>query len=139
MKGQAVYDCKAQCEALASCCHDTKNRCIEKMCEVDKSECKKMAQYLKCLMVCECLCSYICTCCCEMEEVSDPCLKELCGKCDKLLGCCKDLKGCLPNEMCEYLNCDKLMGCCCACKSSGKSKSKSKGSKKSKKKINVKV
>ena len=134
MKGQAVYDCKAKCEALASCCHNTKNRCIEKMCEVDKSECKKMAQFLKCLMVCECLCSYICTCCCEMEEVSDPCLRELCGKCDKLLGCCKDLKGCLPAEMCEYLNCDKLMGCCCACKSSGKSKSKSKGSKKSKKK-----
>jgi hypothetical protein len=134
MKGQAVYDCKAKCEALASCCHNTKNRCIEKMCEVDKSECKKMAQFLKCLMVCECLCSYICTCCCEMEEVSGSCLTELCGKCDKLLGCCKDLKGCLPNDMCEYLNCDKLMGCCCACKSSGKSKSKSKGSKKSKKK-----
>ena len=139
MKGQAVYDCKAKCEALASCCHNTKNRCIEKMCEVDKSECKKMAQFLKCLMVCECLCSYICTCCCEMEEVSEPCLKELCGKCDKLLCCCKDLKDCLPPEMCEYLNCDKLMGCCNDCKSSGKSKSKSKGSKKSKKKINVKV
>tara|TARA_B100000767_G_scaffold270947_1_gene295614 strand:- start:505 stop:708 length:204 start_codon:yes stop_codon:yes gene_type:complete len=67
-----------------------------------------------------------------MEEVSEPCLKELCGKCDKLLSCCKDLKGCLPAEMCEYLNCDKLMGCCNDCKSSGKSKSK--GSKKSKKK-----
>ena len=101
MKGQAVYDCKAKCEELGGGCHNTKNRCIEKMCEVDKTQCKKMAKFLKCLMVCECLCSYICTCCCEMEEVSEPCLKELCGKCDKLLSCCKDLKGCLAEYECD--------------------------------------
>ena len=49
-------------------CHNTKNRVIEKMCEVEKNKCKKMAKMLKCLMVCEYLCSYICTCCCEAEE-----------------------------------------------------------------------
>ena len=56
MKGQAVYDCKAKCEELGKCCHNTKNRCIEKMCQVEKEECKKMGLFLKCLMVCECLC-----------------------------------------------------------------------------------
>ena len=133
MKGQAVYDCKAHCEALGSCCHNTKNRCIEKMCKDNKSDCKKIAKYLQCLMVCECLCSYVCMCCCEMEEVSDSCLTELCGKCDKLLHCCKDLKGCLPKDMCDYLNCDKLMGCSNDCKKSKGSKG-SKNKKKSKKK-----
>ena len=38
MKGQAVYDCKAKCEELGKCCHNTKNRCIEKMCQVEKEE-----------------------------------------------------------------------------------------------------
>ena len=134
MKGQAVYDCKAKCEELGKCCHNTKNRCIEKMCQVEKEECKKMGNFLKCLMVCECLCCYICTCCCEHEEVTMPCFSELCGKCDKLMGCCKSLKGCLSKDMCDYLNCDKLMTCCCACKGVGKGKSKSKKSKSKKSK-----
>lgn len=131
MKGQKVYECKAKCEELSKCCHNTKNRCIEKMCEVEKAECKKMGQFLKCLMVCECLCCYICTCCCEHEEVSSACLSELCGKCDKLMGCCKGLKECLSKDMCDYLNCDKIHKCCHECKGM---KSGSKGSKKKSKK-----
>ena len=79
MKGKKVYECKTRCEELGKCCHNTKNRVIEKMCEVDKDKCKKMGKFLKCLLVCECLCSYICTCCCEHEEVSGPCFSELCG------------------------------------------------------------
>lgn len=134
MKGDAVDGCKAKCEELGSCCHDTKSRCIDNMIEVDKNKCKKMAKFLKCLMVCECLCSYICTCCCEMEEVSEPCLKELCGKCDKLISCCKDLKSCLAEYECRYLNCDKLMTCCTACKRYCSKRYGSKSSKKSKKK-----
>jgi hypothetical protein len=128
MKGQKVYECKEKCEELGKCCHNTKNRCIEKMCEVEKEECKKMGKFLKCLMVCECLCSYICTCCCEMEEISEACLNELCSKCDKLMGCCKGLDECLSKDMCSYLNCDTLMKCCQSCKGMKK------GSKKSKKK-----
>ena len=130
MKGQKVYECKAKCEELQKCCRDTKNRCIEKMCEVEKEECKKMAKFMKCLIVCECLCCYICTCCCEMEEVSGPCLSELWGKCDIMVGCCKSLKACLDKDMCDYLNCDKLMSCCKSCKSMKSSGSKSKKSKK---------
>jgi len=126
MKGKGVYTCKSKCEDLGNCCHNTKNRCIEKMCEVDKEECKKMGTFLKCLMVCECLCSYICTCCCEMEEVSSSCLSELHGKCDKLSDCCKKLKGCLSKDMCGYLNCDKLMKCCSDCKSMKKNKKRTK-------------
>lgn len=134
MKGQKVYECKSICAELGKHCHNTKNRCIEKMCEVDKIECKKMGKFLKCLMVCECLCSYICTCCCEHEEVSSPCLSELSGKCDKMMGCCKDLKECLTKDMCEYINCDTLMDCCKSCKSmkSSGTKSSSKSKKKNK-------
>ena len=133
MKGQKVYECKAKCEELSKCCHNTKNRVIEKMCEVEKEECKKMGKFLQCLMVCECLCCYICTCCCEHEEVSSPCLSELCGKCDKLIGCCKGLEACLSKDMCSYLNCDTLMKCCSECKGmSGKRSEKSKKSKKKK-------
>ena len=51
MKGKSVYDCKSKCEELGKCCHNTKNRCIEKMCEVEKSKCVKMAKYLKCLIL----------------------------------------------------------------------------------------
>ena len=129
MKGQKVYECKAKCEALGSCCHNTKNRCIEKMCEVDKPECKKMAKFLKCMMVCECLCSYICTCCCEVEEVSGPCKSELVSKCTKMMECCKSLQGCLSKDMCDYLNCEKMMKCCSDCKGlckEGKGKTKKK-------------
>ena len=126
MKGKGVYTCKSKCEDLGKCCHNTKNRCIEKMCEVDKEECKKMGTFLKCLMVCECLCSYICTCCCEMEEVSSSCLSELHGKCDKLSDCCKKLKVCLSKDMCGYLNCDKLMKYCSDCKSMKQNKKRTK-------------
>lgn len=122
MRGKQVYECKARCEELGKYCHNTKNRCIEKMCEVDKDKCKKMGKFIKCLMVCECLCNYICTCCCEHEEVSGPCFSELCGKCDKLMNCCKSLKDCLPKDMCEYLNCDKMMKCCSSCKGLKQSK-----------------
>lgn len=128
MKGKSVYTLKSKCKELGDCCHNTKNRCIEKMCEVNKPECKKMAKFLKCMMVCECLCCYICTCCCEMEEISGSCLSELSGKCDKMMKCCNDLKGCLSKDMCGYLNCDKLMKCCSNCRGMCK------GSKKSKKK-----
>ena len=92
MKGQAVYDCKAKCEELGKCCHNTKNRCIEKMCQVEKEECKKMGTFLKCLMVCECLCSYICTCCCEMENLTLSIISELKQKCKTLMNCCKYLR-----------------------------------------------
>ena len=126
VKGKGVYDCKKKCEALGKCCHNTKNRVIEKMCEVDKKECKEMGKYLKCVMVCECLCSYICTCCCEMEEVSGACMGELCGKCDKLMKCCQTLQKCLSKEMCDYLRCDEMMKCCQECKSMNKKKTKKK-------------
>ena len=126
MKGQKVYECKSHCREFQSCCHDTKNRCIEKMCVLDKNDCKKVAKFLKCLMTCEDLCCYICTCCCEMEEISDHCYKELCNKCDKLLNCCNDLKSCLSNENCNYLNCDKLVKCCNNCKNMNKKNKKSK-------------
>ena len=130
VKGQKVYECKAKCEQLGNHCHNTKNRVIEKMCEVEKDECKKMGNFLKCLMVCECLCCYICTCCCEHEEVSVPCISELNGKCDSLMSCCKILKGCLSKDMCSYLNCDTLIKCC----SDSKNTTKHNKSKKSKKK-----
>jgi hypothetical protein len=126
VKGAKVYEYKAKCEQLGKHCHNTKNRCIEKMCEVEKDECKKMGKFLKCLMVCECLCCYICTCCCEHEEITSSCLSELNTKCDKLMSCCKTLQGCLSKDMCSYLNCDSLLKCCQDCKSGKKSKSKRK-------------
>ena len=126
MKGAKVYEAKSKCDELGKCCHNTKNRVIEKMCEVKKDECKKLAKMLKCLMVCECLCSYICTCCCEAEEITGSCLSELNGKCEKLMVCCKSLKDCLSKDMCDYLNCDKIMKCCGTCKSLCKSGKKSK-------------
>lgn len=139
VKGNKVYEYKSNCQNLGNGCHNTKNRVIEKMCEVDNAKCKKMGTFLKCLLVCECLCCYIGTCCCEMEEISGPCMNELHSKCDKLIGCCKDLQSCLPDDMCEYLNCGTLMDYCHICKggshnkNSKLSKKKSKQSKQSKK------
>jgi hypothetical protein len=101
---------------------------LKKCVKLKKEECKKMGKFLKCLMVCECLCSYISTCCCEHEEVSSSCLSELCSKCDKLMGCCKELEACLSKDMCSYLNCETLMKYCQSCKGMKH------GSKKSKKK-----
>ena len=126
IKGKAVHECKKKCQELSKCCHNTINRCIEKMCEVDKKECKEIANCLKCMMVCECLCCYICKCCCEMEEISGSCMSELCGKCDKLTKCCHSLKKCLSKEMCDYLRCDDMIKCCHECKSMNKKKTKKK-------------
>ena len=126
MKGSKLYDCKKNCSELSKCCHNTKNRCIEKMCDVDKKECKEMASLLQCMMIMECLCNYICTCCCELECISDTCFKELCEKCTMLSECCNSVKKCSSKACCDYLNCDKIIQCCNKCKQKSKSKSKKK-------------
>ena len=126
MKGKPVYELKSKCHDLGNVCHNTKNRCIEKMCMVEKDVCKDLGKYLKCLMTIECLCGYICTCCCEMEEVSDPCLQELNQKCDKIMKCCHNLEKKLSKDVYDYLNCNTVLKHCQLCKKMKKNKKNTK-------------
>ena len=123
--GNKVYACKKDCKVLGELCHDTKNRVVDSMCGKDESVCKELATYMKCLMTCECLCSYAACCCCEMEKLEDGCLAELASKCRKLEHCCDKLKASLSAKDFAYLNCAKLKSAakkCGALKKSGRSR-----------------
>ena len=124
MKGSKVYECKSMCKLLCDCCHNTKNRVIEKMCECDKMKCKILADFLQCLMVLEGLCNYICIVSCEHETLSSTILSELKQKCIKLLSCIEKLIDNFDKTDCVYLKCSELKKMCNDCKNikSGKSK-----------------
>ena len=117
--------CKSLCTELGKHCHNTKNRVIEKMCLCDKKDCKILADFLQCLMVIECLCNYICLCCCEQEVVTPSILTELSVKCTKISHCIGKITNTFDKEMCSYLRCSeikKLCGDCKKLKSTKKSK-----------------
>ena len=46
-----LYKCKSVCENLGKCCHNTKNRVIEKMIDANKEDSKVLGEYLKQMMV----------------------------------------------------------------------------------------
>ena len=117
-----VYECKSLCKDLGDCCHNTKNRVIEKMCECNKEDCKPLADYLQSLMILESLCSYVCLCCCEHESVSKSILAELSSKCSLLSTQADKLKKKLTNEQCDYIRCNELKKMCGDCKSLKKKK-----------------
>ena len=121
-----IYKCKSDCNKLKDCCHNTKNRVIEKMPQCDKELCALLGKYLKKLMIMDDLCNYICTCCCEMEEVSDPCLQELNQKCDRIMKCCHNIEKKLSKDVYDYLNCDTVLKHCQLCKKMKKNKKNTK-------------
>ena len=122
MNGTAVYGFKSLCNELGMTCHNTKNRVIEKMCDYDKNISEKLAKYLKCLMTIEKLCEYLCTCCCEMENITPSGLSELKNKCKTIMSCCKDLQKSLKSEDYKYINCTKVIEFCNKVNKSKKSK-----------------
>jgi hypothetical protein len=124
--------CKALCSELGKHCHNTKNRVIEKMCLCDKKDCKILAVFLQCLMVIECLCSYICLCCCEQEVVTPSILTELNVKCTKISHCIGKITSTFDKQMCSYLRCSEIKKLCGDCKAL-KSKKSVKRTKKIKK------
>lgn len=89
MQGSQVYTCKTKCEGLKKCCHDTKNRCVT---AIKNGQGKKVVQHicdlLQCLMVCENLCCYVCTCSCEHETISAHCCHEIVDQTERLRSCC---------------------------------------------------
>ena len=125
--------CKSLCSELGKHCHNTKNRVIEKMCICDKKDCKILAVFLQCLMVIECLCSYICLCCCEQEVVTPSILTELSVKCTKISHCIGKITSTFDQQMCSYLRCSEIKKLCGDCKAL-KSKKSVKRTKKTKKK-----
>ena len=125
--------CKALCSELGKHCHNTKNRVIEKMCLCDKKDCKILAVFLQCLMVIECLCNYICLCCCEQEVVTPSILTELSVKCTKISHCIGKITDTFDKQVCSYLRCSEIKKLCGDCKKL-KSKKSAKRTKKTKKK-----
>ena len=126
MEGEKLYSFKSICNDLGMTCHNTKNRVIEKMCNYDKNISEKLAKYLKCLMTIEKLCEYLCTCCCEMENITVSGLSEIKLRCKTVIECCKTLKSLLKKEDYDYINCDKIMNICSKVSETKKTKSKSK-------------
>lgn len=110
-----IYECKNLVRDLGDNCHNTKNRIIEKMSELDKKDCKILGNYLQCLMVIESLSSYICVCCCEHETLSQSIISELKQKCKDLIKKCNIIKKNLDNEICEYINCNEITNFCEKC------------------------
>lgn len=112
MKGKEVYNFKSICNGVCSCCHNTKNRVIDMMCNCHENHKNHLAKYLKCLMTLESLCNYLCTCCCEMEEISSHGIKEYEAKCKKICSCCDKLESHLSKKEFEYINCHKIKKLC---------------------------
>ena len=119
-----IYECKNQCKKLGDFCHNTKNRVMEKMCVCEKKDCKALKSYLQCLMTVECLCSYICLCCCEQESISGHALGELYTKCCSMISIIAKVEKSLNKEHCSYLNCKGIKDQCNICKCFKKSKKK---------------
>ncbi len=117
-----IYDCKNLCKKLGDCCHNTKNRVIEKMCDCDKNDCKPLGDYLQSLMVLESLCNYICLCCCEHESLSNSIMTELSSKCSALSSQADKLLKQMDKKNCEYIRCSELKKLCSDCKSMKKKK-----------------
>ena len=117
-----IYDCKNLCKKLGDCCHNTKNRVIEKMCACDKNDCKPLGNYLQTLMVLESLCNYICICCCEHESMSTSIMTELSSKCSTLSSQADKLLKQMDKKNCEYIRCTELKKLCSDCKSMKKKK-----------------
>ena len=133
MQGQKLYSTKSMCQEFGSSCHNTKNRVIEKLAHYECSEKRKMlGKYLKCLMTMEKLCEYICTCCCEIENLTSSIISELKQRCSTLKKCCENLMKHMDSDCYKYINCDKMLKFCkMAMKlSTSKSKKKSKNSRK---------
>ncbi len=126
MKGENVYKCKGLCKLLCDCCHNTKNRVIEKMCVCERKDCGLLGDYLQCLMVTECLCNYICLCACEQESISSSILSELNQKCSSLISIVEKLLKVLDKKHCDYLRCNEIKKMCSNCKvlKSGTSRTK---------------
>ena len=112
MQGQKLYSTKSICQEFGNSCHNTKNRVIEKMAMYSNEENKELGKYLKCLMTMEKLCEYICTCCCEMENLSSSIISELKQRCKTLMVCCEKLMKHLEKECYEYINCGKMLKFC---------------------------
>lgn len=117
-----IHECKNQCKKLGEHCHNTKNRVIEKMCVCDKKDCKNLKEYLQCLMTIECLCNYICLCCCEQGSISTHALGELYTKCCSMISIISKVEKDLGKEHCSYLNCSEVKKQCNICKCFKKSK-----------------
>ena len=120
MKGAKVYECKSKCDELGKCCHNTKNRIIEKMISANKEDSKVLAEYLKQMMCLESLCGYICTCCCEAEKLTKSIQSELRAKCGEIVKVCNKI--CSSMDCDEYLNCKKVIDLCNSCKLGKKTK-----------------
>ena len=112
MQGQKLYSTKSMCQELGHSCHNTKNRVIEKMAMYSNEENKALGKYLKCLMTMEKLCEYICTCCCEMENLTSSIISELKQRCRTIVLCCEILKKHLHKDCYNYINCDKIIKFC---------------------------
>ena len=131
MQGQKLYSTKVICNEFGLSCHNTKNRVIEKMGCYDSKELNKMlGKYLKCLMTMEKLCEYICTCCCEMENLTSSIISEIKQRCRTLMGCCEKIKPNMDKNCFEYINCGKMMKFCMVIMKLKGSKSKKKTHKK---------
>lgn len=121
-----IYKCKSDCNKLKDCCHNTKNRVIEKMSQCDKELCALLGKYLKKLMVMDNLCNYICTCCCEDEKMSSHIKSELMMQCNELINLCNMLHKHLQVKDYNYLNCNKVLTMCNTCKRNNNKRTKSK-------------
>lgn len=122
-----IYKCKKMCMEFGKCCHNTKNRVIEKMCHYEKDHCKVLAEYLQTLMVTECLCCYIETCCCEHETLTPHIVSELSHKCHHLMNLCGLLHKFLEENDKTYLRCSEISKYCGSCKTVKNSKKKHRG------------
>ena len=115
MKGQGLYALKKDCRELSTMCHDIQNRVIEKMCVCDKEQCKVLRKYMCCLTTVEALCYYMCTCCCNLDEISEHCKKEILVRCKKLREVCGEVKKSVGKSTSDYLSCDRVLKQCNKC------------------------
>ena len=114
MKGSSLFVIREQCTNIQLCCHKNINRILELMTKNNKdlNIMKNLEKYTKLCISMEKLCEYVCSSCCNANEVSNNILKEFNLMCNKMKNICNKLKLKLISKYCKYIRLDEMSKLC---------------------------
>ena len=111
MEGKKLYPLREDCTELQLCCHKNINRVIEMMSHYPKHS-KVLGKYAKLCIVLEKLCEYICSCCCNTDNVSNNILSEHKSKCNQMIAVCKKINSFIDRDDGKYIRCNDMIKLC---------------------------
>ena len=117
---------KNKCESLEKCCRNDCNKIIDLLCVCDEKNKKELCEYLRCCLALSELCC-CCSCCINMNCMTNNLMSDLVNKCIKICNCCDKLKKILNKKDYNKINCDLIRKCCSSICGTKKTKSKKGG------------